>query len=362
MSGTTAFQCDTLIIGQGLAGSALAWRLHQRGQNVRLVDRDDPSSSSRIAAGLLTPVTGQRLTRYPDWETLFPEAIAFYREIERLTETNFLYETPMVRIFATEEERTLFVEKHGDAEELTLLEVADLPDSAHAPFGGFEMKQAARLMTETYLETTRDYFAARDAYHSVELSFPDDLVIQENDIAIPRLNLTTQQVIFCQGFEASGNPWFRDVPFDAAKGEILTLRASDWQENRIVHAGFWLAPEANNSVRVGATYDRDHLDQHPTDSGRQELLRKLEDVFPASKRWSITGHQAAIRPIIHGRQPRVGLHPRNERLGFFNGLGSRGVLLAPHLANVLISLLCEGIPVEKKFDLHQKVDLSSCFV
>ncbi|MBD3672583.1 MAG: FAD-binding oxidoreductase [Planctomycetaceae bacterium] len=359
MSDTTAFPCDTLIIGQGLAGSALAWRLHLRGQNVRLVDRHDPSSSSRIAAGLLTPITGQRLAHYPAWEHLFPEAVAFYREIERLTATKFFYEGPMVRFFASEDERSLFLEKHADAEDVALCESDDFPESVNAPWGGFEMKQAARLITDAYLTATRHYFESRDSYHNAELTFPDDLVIQPNGITVPRLNLTGQRVVFCQGFEATGNPWFREVPFDAARGEILTLHASDWTEDRIVHAGLWIAPEADNSVRVGASYDRDNLNQLPTDSGRQELLRKLEDVFPPSKKWPITSHQAAIRPIIHGRQPRIGLHPRNERLGYFNGLGSRGALLSPHVADAMATLLCDGIPVEKQFDLHQKVDLSS---
>lgn len=358
MSQTSAQQIDTLIVGQGLAGSALAWRLHHAGQKVSIVDRNDASSSSRIAAGLLTPITGQRLTRYPEWERLFPQAASFYREIERITSTSFFHETDMVRLFATEDERKLFLEKHGNVADLTLCPTADLPISANAPFGGFKMKQAARLITDVYLEATRKYFAKRDAYHQRDLKLPADMVFQPSSISVPSMNLSCQRVIFCRGFEDHQNPWFRGVPFDAAKGEILTLHTTDWQEDRIVHGGIWIAPEVNHTVHVGATYDRNNLNQSPTDEGRQQLLQKLEELLPCSATWTILDHRAAVRPVIHGRQPRIGLHPQDERLGFMNGLGSRGALLSPYLAELMASLLIEGIPVKKKYDLHQKMELS----
>jgi len=59
---------DVAIIGQGLAGTALAWQLHMKRRSLLLIDSGDPSSASRIAAGLMTPITGQRLARFPDWE------------------------------------------------------------------------------------------------------------------------------------------------------------------------------------------------------------------------------------------------------------------------------------------------------
>jgi flavin-dependent dehydrogenase len=50
-----------LIVGQGLAGTALAWRLWERGVPFVVVDRDEAVTCSKIAAGLVTPITGMRL-------------------------------------------------------------------------------------------------------------------------------------------------------------------------------------------------------------------------------------------------------------------------------------------------------------
>ena len=52
---------EFLIVGQGLAGTALAWELIWRGRDVLVVDAGEAVTSSKIAAGLVTPITGQRL-------------------------------------------------------------------------------------------------------------------------------------------------------------------------------------------------------------------------------------------------------------------------------------------------------------
>ena len=50
---------DFVIIGQGLAGTTLAWQLKWQGLRGVIVDRDDRTSASRVAAGLMTPATGK---------------------------------------------------------------------------------------------------------------------------------------------------------------------------------------------------------------------------------------------------------------------------------------------------------------
>ncbi|MFM7974104.1 MAG: FAD-dependent oxidoreductase, partial [Pirellula sp.] len=52
---------DLLVVGGGLAGCAMVWQALRRGLNVALVDQLSPQSSSRVAAGLVTPITGNRL-------------------------------------------------------------------------------------------------------------------------------------------------------------------------------------------------------------------------------------------------------------------------------------------------------------
>src|ERR1700754_85545 len=68
---------DFVIVGQGLAGTALAWHLRWRRFRVLVLDRRDAVTSSRVAAGLLTPITGKRLALTWRFADLWPEAVAF---------------------------------------------------------------------------------------------------------------------------------------------------------------------------------------------------------------------------------------------------------------------------------------------
>src|SRR5262245_56991254 len=98
---------DFVIVGQGLAGMTLAWQLRRRGQHVLVIDREG-GGSSRIAAGLITPVTGKRLARSWRWDELFPAAVAFYRSLEVETGEAFFHQRPALRLFADEAERDEF--------------------------------------------------------------------------------------------------------------------------------------------------------------------------------------------------------------------------------------------------------------
>ena len=96
---------EVTIVGQGLAGTCLAWRLWDRGVQFRLLHCGSRRSTSLISAGLLTPVTGRKLN--PSWrlEEFLPEAMSFYRNVEMVLGEQFFREVPIVRLFADDEER-----------------------------------------------------------------------------------------------------------------------------------------------------------------------------------------------------------------------------------------------------------------
>src|SRR3954447_20027898 len=49
---------DTVVVGGGVIGLAVAWRAAQRGLSVLVVERDQPGAgASGVAAGMLAPVT-----------------------------------------------------------------------------------------------------------------------------------------------------------------------------------------------------------------------------------------------------------------------------------------------------------------
>ena len=68
---------DFLLIGQGLAGSALGYRLKKAGKKIKLIDLPSENKSSRVAAGLYNPVTGRKMVKTWNADLLSPEIQPF---------------------------------------------------------------------------------------------------------------------------------------------------------------------------------------------------------------------------------------------------------------------------------------------
>lgn len=348
-------QFDVIIVGQGLAGTALAWQLHWLGQRVLIADRDEEWTSSKVAAGLITPITGKKLIRSWRFAELWPVAVEYYRRIESIVDEEFFHANSMVRLFEDDLEGDLF-RRRLDTNQYRGIEVSSLPEDLPAAInirhGGFQMAPCGRLDAARYLATSRHYFQQLGQLRTADLDVSRGTILEANGVYLPTLGVTAKRLVFCQGFEAMSNPWFRDVEFKPAKGEVLCVRNGEFDESRILHRGVWLVPQGAGMFRVGSTYDWSHLDVQPTEAGRNEILSKLADL--THQPFEFVNHLAGVRPIHRNQFPIVGCHPTRSQLGFFNGLGSKGSLHAPYFARQLARHLVLGEPIEPIVDLNRR--------
>lgn len=339
--------CDVLIVGAGLAGTTLAWELRWRGVSVHVIDRDEPVTASKVAAGLLTPITGKRLAPAWRYAEFLRTAEAFYRRVEVETGGHFFARRPIVRLFQTEDERDRYEKKHPGFGDAAREPTPPLSDEFSRPLGGFEMPTAAHLRVADYLAASRERFDDSFRVGSVE---PGELTIHPDEIAVPKWDLRAKVVVFCQGLWLRDNPLFRGVPFTPAKGEILTLRVPGLAEARVVNRGVWLLPVGGDTFLCGSTYDRDRLDHEPTPAGRDEICSRLSAFL--RRPFEVIDHRAAVRPIVDERKPVLGFLPDAPRVGVFNGLGSKGSLVAPFFARQLADAIQGMGPIEPAVDLR----------
>jgi len=124
-----------------------------------------------------------------------------------------------------------------------------------------------------------------------------------------------------------------------------------------VHRGVWLAHWKNDLYRAGSTYDREHLDCIPTAGAREEICARLAEFL--KRPVEVIDQRAAVRPVIRGRLPIMGLHPTHSQLGFFNGFASKGSLQTPWMADHFVNVLEGTVPLEKQLDLSRKIDIRS---
>lgn len=339
-----------LIIGQGLAGTAVAWNLRARGVPFLVVDRDEPVTSSKVAAGLLTPITGMRLTLNEDYGARLAEAVPFYRHKERLLGRRFLHARPAVRLFKNAEEPKRWAARMQEAEVLKHVrrEPLSLNEAVfNAPHGGFQMKHAGYLDTAAYLAASRAFFAKQGSWLQVDLS-PD--AVEATADGVRWQGRAFEGTIFCTGWEASRHPWFDWVPFAPALGTIFTASAGLQGERRIVNCGCWVVAREDGTLRIGSTFELKFGDPNTSDPAKlADLKAQVSRLIKVPVTY--LDQQTAVRPAITQQRTLIGRHPGKPRVAFLNGLGSKGTLLSPHFARRLVEHLLDGADIPAPMDL-----------
>lgn len=323
---------NNLIVGQGLAGTTLAWRFLDTGQSVVLVDRHEAVTASRVSAGLVTPWTGRRMTKSNDYQEYWDDAISFYQAIEDRLGLSLFTEQSMVRVFVNRSDEEVFKQRQQEVKSGQLQSWSGQLQENGPEIQGCRMLPAGRLDVRKYLQASIDFFTDRGGYHQLNLDFPNGLKFEEGRVVIPQLELSADRVIFCQG--AVGNPWFKGVPNNASRGDVINVLIDGYQATDVVHQSIWLAPESDGSITAGSTYDWKVLENTPVASGRREILKSMKRFIEGVIR--VKQHVAAVRPTMKDYRPVVGRHPKHKNLWIMNGLGSRGTLTAPRLSRLLV--------------------------
>ncbi len=343
---TAAF--DIIVVGQGLAGTTLALALQAAGQRVLVVDAEEPVTSSKIAAGLTTPITGQRLALSWRADEMLAEAQTFYASIEKATGQKFYHARTALRLFSSDAERELWSKRSLQPAFQTYMTMPQPqplcdPQLGDAAGGGFEMR-SAQLNVAAYLKAARGLLA----YQPMRMDWARDVQFGDDVISVGAHK--TRRLLSCEGHAAVRNPYFSCVPFKGAKGDILTVRFHKALPPTSWHRGIWIAPTADADVfRVGSTYNWQTLDCVPCADARAAIESKLQAFFRVP--YTVIGHEAAVRPIIRDSKAVIGMHPKYAQLGFFNGLGSKGALYAPWFAKCFTLHLVRGEPIPAAVDV-----------
>lgn len=339
---------DYIIVGQGLAGSVLAWKLLEAGKKVFVINSSAANQASHIAAGVYNPITGKNLVKTWLADQLCPSLVAFYTQVETALSVKILYPTPLLRPFINHQEKASYYTKMQAEEDKHLYISFDEPpekDIIFAPHGGLVIQQAGCIDVPVFLQAIRTYLQALGSY--VEANFCYEEVGLAAEVSYQGIN--AKKLIFCEGGQAVGNPFFNYLPFKLVKGEILTVQLSHTIQS-ICARNVFVVPRPNGQAFMGTTYDWDHLDTLPTEIAKQEIENKVRKFFMMP--YQLISQKAGIRPATFDRRPFIGLHPSYPQLAIMNGLGSKGVSLAPYLAGEFVHHLLynKRLPPEMRLD------------
>lgn len=332
-----------LIIGQGLAGSVLTLYAIRGGHTVTLADPNSLSTASKMSGGVMNPITGKRLSKSWNWELFLAQAISFYRQLEEHWKLPLLEQRRLIRIIKDDKEKHILKTRLADPSYrgfITLLDdkaITHYKSYIEAPLGAFEIHPVHVLNVGTFLGYARQMFLAKGIYRETLIDYD---TIKLTGKALRWDNTDFDRVIFCEGYKGQNNPWFTDLPWAPAKGEMLRVETTADLPQTILNKGKWILPETKNRFKVGATYAWDNLESGPSPLGRTQLIKAYEGILHTHKgAFTTVEALAGVRPCTRDAKPFIGFHPQYPQVGIFNGFGSKGTLMAPYYARFLLNNL-----------------------
>jgi glycine oxidase len=344
-------EVDFLLIGQGIAGTALSFRLLEAGKKVMVIDQPSANQSSRVAAGLYNPITGKKMVKSWLADSLFPEIEPFYSKLETVLNSKFLYPMKIYRPFLNIEEQNEWMGKSGEPGFLPYFDQVFTKQNYSEvvnPFGGIMLKNSGYVDLNKLLDDYSVFLKEKGSL--IEEEFEEKyLTIQKEKIGYK--GITADAIVYCNGLGAMKSRFFQHLPFTPVKGEILDLR-QDFFPDEIINRGVFRISLPNGLLRVGSTYTRDDMEQGPTERAKNEILEKLKKLISVPVQ-EIKNHRNGIRPATKDRKPLLGKHHAYGSVNIFNGFGAKGVSLVPYFSKVMLEMLIHGQEIEKDVNINR---------
>lgn len=336
---------DVLIIGQGICGTFLGRELDRAGLSYLVVDEERPYTASRVAAGLINPVTGRRVVK--TW--MIDELLPFVREVYGEWDADLLRPVDIVDFFPTAQMRLAFLKRieEGGA-------YLRLPADDHRWDGLFQYELGFGIIDTCFLVDMPRLLAQARADLAAKGKLREEPFISSDLAVRARMvqyrDIDARWIIYCDGVTAADQGYFSRLPFAPNKGEALVIEAPELRENEFVFKrGLSLTPWKEGLYWAGSSYEWSFANPDPTAAFRERTEAQLRNWLKVPFR--TVEHVASVRPATVERRPFVGLHPAQPAVGILNGMGTKGCTLAPFFARQLAKLLAHGEPVMAEADV-----------
>ena len=328
------------ILGQGLAGSLLSFRLTELGIDHMVFDLGHVGSASLAAAGLVNPVTGRRFVLVPR----YAECVAGFSIYDRLSAK--LHRTLVRPLVIYRDLTEIETRNRWDLRRL---------DSAYSPYLGEPVASKAVTgsanLRATFLGPTHGAFRVDlpgliTAWRQV---LRESAQIEEKAVARADLTFnaggmqlggsTFSYVVDARGAASAKTGLWVDVPWRLTKGEALRFADPAWSREAAtkLDGNFYAPLGEGDDVWFGGTSEDHYKDEGSSDATQGALLNSLAADF--RRPLGPVEQLAAVRPTVRDRQWRVQRHPQHRGLILCNGLGTRGALDAPSAIAACLSII-----------------------
>ncbi len=338
---------DFIIVGQGIAGTILAFEILKRNKSIHIVDQYLENSSSRIALGIYNPLVLKWFTKSwnaeiqinalqkfcNDFEEKFSIKINHYKNIHKFLDSNYSINN--------------WFEKQASPNRKDFME-NDLKylDGIEKPFG--VVLNSGWVNIKLMLDTFRSFLIEKK--YLKESRFLYDKIKIKND-HIEYEDVISKHLIFCEGSSVLKNPYFNNLEFKMTKGEIIHFESKDLKIKEITHSGTILIPISNDIYYAGATFNWNTNNLFCSKDSEIEIIEKIKKIKKFN--YKLIDHKVSIRPSVIDRRAIIGRHSKHRNLYLLNGLGSRGILMTPYLVNQLCSFILKNEKINSEIDVNR---------
>jgi glycine oxidase len=365
---------DAIIVGGGIIGLAIAWRLARRGAEVVVLDRaSPPAGATRVAAGMLAPV-GELTFGEPELLELTLAAAELYpdfgAELERESGVATGYTVGGALHVALDGDESEQLRRIHDLQRSLGLEAAWLAPSACRelePALSPSLRGGVHAAGEGAIDPralAAALLAALDGLGAALRTGGDGEVVgaltREGRIEGVRTaagaELLGERVVLATGAWAGRAEWLPPAARPAVrpvKGQILELRPTGAAQGPIsgivASEHVYLVPRPDGRLIAGATVEEQGFDTTVTAGGVHELLREAYRLVPEVAEMELVEAMAALRPGTPDNLPIVAPSEALDGLLVAAGHFRNGILLAPLAAERLASLLSGPSPTPDAF-------------
>lgn len=330
---------DQIVVGRGLAGIVMSEELRRRGQRVLVIDHARSNRATQVAAGSVNPISFKRVILSWRAGEMIREALSFYLRLQNEYGIQLLTPLSSKRVHSSHEESQLWSKRSLEEPICNYISAGSLEnDNVQAPYGVSDIAECFWLDTKLLLRQHARYWSGSGQLLEKEVVNSGT----EAGSTITIAGHTAKQVVYCIGaFDSLSGL----IP---VQGEVLTVRIPGLNLAHAVHRSCFVIPVGNELYKVGSTYDWKNTWEGSTDAGRDRLLKRLRTITDLPI--EIVHHEAGTRPTTKDRRPLVGPRPDCADRYVLNGLGSRGVMLAPWCARHLADQILDGRDPAKEVD------------